>query len=766
MCVVLGTLHILLVVSRIFKRYLKRRKDERAKIPPSAAVDLLAKLPEEIRSLLPQSRPLSKRPASFGVYLGSFGNPPWEFRSPNQTKLLSQWDLVVLDPYQPGVVEAAAESTSAHVLGRLDVSQLDCARELPSTPADAVKLLSEIIRRLTTDFKLKSEPSSPFSGVLLANWHVQLPPVRLNPLLESLKRLNVPVYIELTPPDYMTEGESLLVRLERVAGLICRNTTILPNGDVCNYFQMEEMRRAQRALAKHAWLGGSTFMMLETLDDGVEVSHSVLKRSHNWSRYNSALSWIGPQAALFDADVAERETYRNEPLGALMWLKTTEVQDVQQIWRTNEKILQHPIGAREAFQSLESVIPGLATHLHLETSLRNSATSQHNKPAIMNADFDWSIENPYEKLDVFSYASTGESFTGLGCFQIGLQCTPNDFVGLVEGQRRLRDLNMLSQIPSAELKKMTSPLLDLCRSLPPRHSLTAVIEELVGLLDGSDEDKEGRPRLRVYSGLHSGFHNGSDNMFWGLFDGSDVGPHLDIFLSLKTADRISTLLHTFLSSREFSRRACFQAECALAERTGTMLEEWSLPPRLTQDIQKLTPAENLLLLHRLTRFGCSETDTFETSIASLCESQLLDTPSLVQSRSLSTEEYLQGKVTAEQLIEARLQWLRDQGAERVPTKEGAISVFKDFDARLPGILLRKEAHHLDQIATVFQRVLQKGRIDASVDILAYSVFCAFRKLAVDEIYLEILDRNPMPYVLPLPAQSHMKRLLMAFRLLL
>jgi len=205
-------------------------------------VDFLAKLPEDISGLLPKSRPLSKRPASFGAYLGSISNAPWEFRNPNQTKLLSQWDLVVLNPYQPGVVEAAEESTSAHVVGRLDVSQLDCARDLPSKPADAVELLSELIRRLTTDFKLKSEAASPFSGVLLANWQVQLPSVRLNPLLKSLKRLGVAVYLELAPLDYMTEDESLLIQLELVAGLICRNTTIRPNGDVYNYFQITEMR--------------------------------------------------------------------------------------------------------------------------------------------------------------------------------------------------------------------------------------------------------------------------------------------------------------------------------------------------------------------------------------------------------------------------------------------------------------------------------------------------------------------------------------------
>ncbi|KAK5170096.1 uncharacterized protein LTR77_004680 [Saxophila tyrrhenica] len=741
-CIILGASHIIFLLFRRFREYQKRRRDEQAKVPPSALVDFLASLPEDIRSLLPQGRPLSKPPTSFGAYFGSFGNPPWEFRNPNQTKLLSQWDLVVLDPYQPGVVEAAAESTSAHVVGRLDVSELDCVRGT-SKPADAEKLLSELIRRLTTDFKRRSEPSSPFSGVLLANWQLQLPPVRLNPLLRNLKRLNVSVYLELAPPNYLTEDESLQIQLELVDGLVCHNVTILPNGEPCNYFQMTEMRRAQRAFAKHAWLGKSTFMMLETLHNGVELSHSVLKRSFNWSRYNSALSWIGPRAALTDSDVAVEKTYSSEPLGALMWLKTNEVMAVHEAWRTNRRISQRPSECAEAFQSLEGVMPGLSKHLQPEL-LPQSTVSRANNHANIAGDFDWPSEHPLRQRDVLSSSAAGESFTGLGCFQLGLQCTSADFDGLVEGQRRLRDLNMLQQVEYEELQSMAQSLRVLYRSCSQTDPLKSALGELLDLLETHGEGEEKHAQIRVYVGLHSGFHNGSDNQFWGLFDGNDTGQYKDIFLSAKTPDRTSTLLHTFLSSREFSRRACFQAECALALHTGLQAENECLPQRLVQDVEKLTPAESLLLLQRLKGPFHYNSDSLEARIAASCETQLIDVPSLAQSRHLSTEEYLHGNVSAEEVVRARLEWLRDQGAAAVPSDEAALSVFGDFDARLPIILMKNEVHHLDQIAKVLQQVVQKGQIDARVDILALSVFSAFRKLAVHEIYLEILDRNPLP----------------------
>lgn len=640
------------------------------------------------------------------------------------------------------MVHAAVESTSTHVVGRLDVSDLDCTRNLTAHMADAVELLSEIIRRLTTDFKRMSETSSPFTGVLLANWQSNLSPERLNPLLRCLKRLNVDVYLELSPPDYITPDESLLIELEFVKGLVCRNVTILPNGDERNYFQMAEMRRAQRALAKHAWSGGSSFMMLEALDNDVEVSHSVLKRSFNWSRYNSALSWIGPQAALVDADVAVERTCWNEPLGALMWLKTNEIMAIHNTWRQNRTIAPQSVNHVEAFRNLEVVFPDMLGRLELEPISQHTSLSFDN-PTHINGNFDWSSAPLQHHPDPFSCSTTGDSYTGLGCFQIGLHCTSADFDGLVETQRRLRDLGLLDLVKPDELQKMASTLRQLydgCFSADPLKRALRTLLDLIGN-DGDDDEKHNR--LRVYVGLQSGFHNGSDNQFWGLFDGNDTGPYVDIFLSAKTIDRTSTLLHTFLSSQEFSRRACFKAECTLALYTSAWAESWELPSRLVHDIEKLTPAEVLLLLQRLHRSGCCVSGSFGAKIAACCKTQLIDVPSLSQSRILNTEDYLQGKASAEQLIEARLAWIRDQGAA-IPSFDAALSVFKDIDAHVPLILIKNKSEYLDQIVTVLQQVVEKGCIDASVDILVLSVLCAFRKLAMDEIYLEVLDRNPLP----------------------
>ncbi|KAJ0368826.1 hypothetical protein COL922a_014360, partial [Colletotrichum nupharicola] len=55
-----------------------------------------------------------------------------------------------------------------------------------------------------------------------------------------------------------------------------------------------------------------------------------------------------------------------------------------------------------------------------------------------------------------------------------------------------------------------------------------------------------------------------------------------------------------------------------------------------------------------------------------------------------------------------------------------------------------DSHTLGQLTTVIQGILKADRVDAGVDMFALAIFCAFRRLSLNEIYLEVLDRNPLP----------------------
>ena len=394
------------------------------------------------------------------------------------------------------------------------------------------------------------------------------------------------------------------------------------------------------------------------------------------------------------------------------------------------------------YEELESFVPGLTARLSLLPP--SDIADESETEAIVLSDL---YRPPYlhdTRLHPFSCSRRGEDYTGFGCFQIGLECTFKDFQDLVEGQRRLRQLNMLDRIKQDEFKIMAKKLRTLCdasSSWAASPANKSVIEALLQSLDHSaGDDNDG---LRIYVGLHAGFRKDLESQFWGLYDADAVSGATDIYISRSSADRVGILLHTYMSSRGFNRTQCLKAELALAELAGEIDEDWELPKRFVRDIEQLTPTEIILQLRRVNSSDSADCLRMSKSIAACCKYQLIQRPTLLQLRALNTSAYLRGEISAEGLIHSRLAWYHKQGCWR-PDFEAAHSLFEEINANLPIMLMSQQAEHLSQLENVLQKILRKKNIDAGADILALSVYCAFRRLAVDEVYLEILDRNPLP----------------------
>jgi hypothetical protein len=228
-----------------------------------------------------------------------------------------------------------------------------------------------------------------------------------------------------------------------------------------------------------------------------------------------------------------------------------------------------------------------------------------------------------------------------------------------------------------------------------------------------------------------------------MYEADALTGSLDIFISGKTVDRTATILHTFLSRHKFSRYECLKAEIALADARNTLSPKWDLPPRLVNDIGDLSPAEALLWMQRLTLSTCKESSALVAKVRKCCEYQLLEVPTLSQLRDMTSTGYLSGEVSAKQLVEGRLAWYHDQGCASLEPRS-ALALFEEIDTRLPEILIEADSRSLAKITEAMEATLQPRQIDVRADFLALSVFCAFRKLAMNEIYLEVLDRNPRP----------------------
>lgn len=272
---------------------------------------------------------------SFGAYLGAFEQPPTE----SQRALLSRWDIVAVDPTQPGVVAALASCppTSAHVLARFDLPALTALHG--STSSDKVlNGLMVFSAALESHVQQAASQGAGFTGVLLAGFSECFPPAVVNELARYMKDRSYDFWLELSYPDYLPEEYALRINMHLLQGLVYRNGTIRPDGDRQNYFQMTAMRAVMRAMAGQRVSHNPALVMWETVDDGVPLQHAVATRTFNWCLYYCAVCWIGHASALTDAEAAKSETLPAKPLGALMWLKNDKNMNAHNTWRANDQV--------------------------------------------------------------------------------------------------------------------------------------------------------------------------------------------------------------------------------------------------------------------------------------------------------------------------------------------------------------------------------------------------------------------------------------------
>lgn len=677
-------------------------------VPPRIASQL-ATLAQQVPPLV-STQPTSKKPASFGVYLGPFSIPA----SKAHARILAQWDLLIVDPFQVGAVDVAAEARGCQIIGRVDWTRILAEGD------DAYTSVDKIFDVLVKTFK-----DTAFSGVLFAEWEGRFLPAVLREVLTVVNSLGLRVYLETAPPDFLQDGHVL--QNEAIGGLVIRNASIMPNGEKRDYFEMTNMQKTVKAFVSESCLRDFVVMAWETIDDQVSVPNSVVKRSVQWCSFYSAITWLGPKAALTDATVNVPVI---EPLGAFEWLKDDKVMKLHDVWRGNAEILPKPVDHagwsplfplfNEIRQALESAESGEAEHDQLKIVLQEPP--------------EWA-EQIGRKGNPLSTSPSGSEYQSLGCFPLGFDATPIAFAEILQSQRRLKGLGLLHPVAQQKLqnigtlyrrfhdKQLTSK-----ESYSPQ--VVAAVKELATLASNNF--------VKVNLGLDSGFRKNAEIRFWAVYESDAEG--LEIYVSKNAQGLAGTILHTFLSSRGFSRHQCFQTEAALAEWSRDTVESSGLPRRLVQDIDVLTPEERLLLLQHLSLSNAE--DILLARVRAHLRVQLLDHPSMAQLKELNTVGYLNGKVPVQDLIKSRIAWYREHDCQ-YPELSKALAMFIDVDTQLNYILKNRREDQLTQITNTLESIIVKGSIDAYADMLALAIFCAARKGAFDEVYVEVTDRNPL-----------------------
>ncbi|KAK5080764.1 hypothetical protein LTR05_008469 [Lithohypha guttulata] len=429
---------------------------------------------------------------------------------------------------------------------------------------------------------------------------------------------------------------------------------------------MTDMRRSLRAFAQHSQTSEGRVIMWDTVDDGISVAHGVVKRSYSWCRYYSALSWIGSGSAVTDAEDAFTQTIQDEPLGALAFLKDENIVKLQQTWKTNDTIAHKSQVDNVMYKSLEGLIPGLTTKLlPISTSCRHRAET--SEVVLHGGDIDLTLPQRTNSSNAFDTSIDGHSYSGLGCFAIGLECSAEDLDEIVVAQRRLAQLNLLQEVKKDSLRAALKQLQTLHTSsnfVLCDEETRQALANLISLMENRGTTFESA-NVKIFTGLRSGFRSAADRQFWGVYDTDEL------------------------------QNAPGMSDCIIA----------------------------------------------------LCQYLLLDAPSMAQLRRQNAFSFMFGETTVEDLISSRISWYRSQGREH-PSATAAFSLFNETVASIENALMKQQSEKLSQLQKVLSIMLQPDSIDAAADLFALAVFCAIRKLAFHEVYLEVLDRNPLPNAQP------------------
>jgi hypothetical protein len=314
-----------------------------------------------------------------------------------------------------------------------------------------------------------------------------------------------------------------------------------------------------------------------------------------------------------------------------------------------------------------------------------------------------------------------------------------EFAAITSSQARLLGHHLLQKMAPEELRGIGQKIQHLESFLPVSwgSSDIAVIRHLSEILSYDDESTSVEVYLCLKSGLRPLDHTLS---FWGVYDTSDDGK-TRLFISRDVKDLAGTILHTYLSSKNFDRFKCFEAEYALSERLEEIDGLSPLPSRMLQDLEMLTPNETLTFLQ--TMAIATESGDLILKVRERCEHELIDVASSAQLKSLNTIKYLRGDISVDDLVAARIQWYRQNKIRHLPRLENGIALFKATDEAIDNLLRYDLRDYAEAIVSVLMMAIQPGKIDVRADLFALSVFCSMRRFAFEEIYIEATDRCPM-----------------------
>ncbi|KAK5058785.1 hypothetical protein LTR84_011049 [Exophiala bonariae] len=691
-------------------------RHKRARQTPDVVSEAAKAQLVDVQNLLIPHRKAQRliKPSSFVVFLGDFSTPPTQA----ELSLLSEAELIILDPFRDGVDKAVG---NVHVQGQAFFARLSFQDLLePNTKNDAV--IGFLIRYVRQNLG-----RSTFTGVVLAGWETVLSPAYLIEALDLLKAASFGVLLEVSPPTFLPPAG--LPPTTSCNGIIIRNASILPDGRHRDYFEMQTLQSTIRQSVRESCLRDFAILSWETVEEGVEISNAVLKRAIQWANFYNITPWIATESALCDAS---QNLLVQEPIGAFDWLKDDRVIKFHTSWKETRTISCHKTtNTGASWNAITEIFP--ETYDFQLSRIRNPEIVAIVEPHALST----SSNRPHTPAfnDLGNSSCDNQSATHLGCYPVGSGVSALAFAEVVHAQIRLRELGLLHSMDEQTITNLGISYRKFCDRQLIRMSKTfpQAIKSLKKFLTISNDKT-----LTISLGLSPGFTHASGARFWAVWHRTLTG--VEIFLSKDVQGTASTILYTFLLSEGVPQELAFDVEVTFCEWLQERECKSILPQRILQDVDNATPEELLSLLYSHEKEHKGK-PPFER-IADYAKEVLLETPSRQQFNQLASIDFMKGLVNAEELIRARFVWYEDHGIAH-PDIDSALRVYITVNEKLLNLLRSRREEELTKINTALGVILGNGDIDAWADLLGLFVFCSMKKAAIEEIYLEVTDRNPL-----------------------
>lgn len=376
----------------------------------------------------------------------------------------------------------------------------------------------------------------------------------------------------------------------------------------------------------------------------------------------------------------------------------------------------------------------------------NGVLLPSNLQTPVGSGLDWTLSLEKRMSNPLSCSFDGVLYESLGCFPIGLNASKPDFDHVISSQRRLRSLKLLRRLPSKQLHAAANVLnaygyggsqfLDLVPN--SKEAVLHLAEALASATDDSDDPCQ----LQIYCGLDSGFHTPRGGQFWAVWEVKPRTASVIIYLSKSVQDIVGVLLHTHLSRLGFSRYHCLLLEYGMSNPQGNLQSPGQLPARFDQDLQLLSSSDLLFQLQHLQYSEWDDQCPLLSALRGQCEELLIEVPTYQQFKKLSNMDYISGKITDEELVSSKLKWYRLCELSMLD-RHDALELFRHVSSVFGDILWCRDHEKLDAVTSAIENLTNGSSVDSVTDFVLFCIFCAARKAAFEEVYIEVSDRNPL-----------------------